>query len=190
MSNNLNQGASIEAAPLESYSPEDRAFYEFWYSHMLEDLMQPPLIGIAHSTARYIWDAARRTPADAVGAGELPPLPKHDGLIDTYHDDATVSSQDGYTAEKVLEYGRQCIAADRAQRKQAGQIAVPSEVEKLKILALCGVDDLERVHVALGLDADAPIDADVMVKMIVDLRAQLAAKAQDSANNGAEGEKA
>jgi hypothetical protein len=46
------------------------------------------------------------------------------------------------------------------------------------------------VHVALGLDADAPIDADVMVKMIADLRAQLAAEGRDSANNGAEGEKA
>lgn len=51
----------MRAAPNASYSPEDRAFHQFWYSHMFEDLMQPPLIGIPHSTARYIWDAALRT---------------------------------------------------------------------------------------------------------------------------------
>lgn len=52
---------ALRAAPNASYSPEDRAFHQFWYSHMFEDLMQPPLIGIPHSTARYIWDAALRT---------------------------------------------------------------------------------------------------------------------------------
>lgn len=48
----------IAAAPLNSYSPEDQAFYRFWYGHMLNDLMQPPLSNVSHSEARYIWDAA------------------------------------------------------------------------------------------------------------------------------------
>ena len=48
----------IQGAPWASYSPEDQAFYRFWYSHMLNDSMQPPLADINHTTARYIWDAA------------------------------------------------------------------------------------------------------------------------------------
>jgi hypothetical protein len=50
---------TIAGAPLDAYSPEDQAFYRFWYGHMTDDLMQPPLAGISHATARYIWDAAR-----------------------------------------------------------------------------------------------------------------------------------
>jgi len=50
---------SIAGAPLSSYSVEDQKFYSFWYGHMLNDLMQPPLSNISHATARYIWDAAR-----------------------------------------------------------------------------------------------------------------------------------
>lgn len=52
---------NIKAASLDNYSTEDRDFFAFWYSHMQDDVMQPPLAGIWHSTARYIWDAARRT---------------------------------------------------------------------------------------------------------------------------------
>ena len=52
----------IQAAPLEAYSQQDREFFAFWYSHMQGDLMQPPLAGISHSTARYIWDSALATP--------------------------------------------------------------------------------------------------------------------------------
>ena len=37
---------------------EDRAFFEWWYSHMKKDQMQAPLDGVSHSVARYIWDAA------------------------------------------------------------------------------------------------------------------------------------
>jgi len=50
--------ARLVAAPVESYSTQDRAFHSFWYGHMLNEFMQPPLAGINHSTARYIWDAA------------------------------------------------------------------------------------------------------------------------------------
>lgn len=52
----------IQAAPLDAYPKQDREFYAFWYSHMQGDLMQPPLAGISHSTARYIWDSAIATP--------------------------------------------------------------------------------------------------------------------------------
>lgn len=55
----------IAGAPMDSYPPEDQAFYRFWYGHMLNDLMQPPLAEVSHATARYIWDAARATPEAA-----------------------------------------------------------------------------------------------------------------------------
>lgn len=54
---------AIKGAPLDAYPPEDQAFYRFWYGHMKNDLMQPPLVGISHATARYIWDAARSAAA-------------------------------------------------------------------------------------------------------------------------------
>lgn len=52
------RSAEIQAAPPSWYKAEDRAFHEWWYGHMRDDMMQPPLDGIRHATARYIWDAA------------------------------------------------------------------------------------------------------------------------------------
>lgn len=52
------QPEALRGAPPSAYSQEDHVFYTFWYGHMLNDLMQPPLAGVSHSTARYIWDAA------------------------------------------------------------------------------------------------------------------------------------
>lgn len=43
---------------LKIYPAEDQAFFSFWYGHMLNDLMQPPLCGVDQSIARYIWNAA------------------------------------------------------------------------------------------------------------------------------------
>lgn len=54
----MTEKPKFVAAPLESYSTEDQAFFKFWYGHMLNDLMQPPLCSVDHATARYIWDAA------------------------------------------------------------------------------------------------------------------------------------
>lgn len=54
----LPEPGQIIGAPMASYSPEDQAFFRFWYGHMLGDLMQPPLVDVRHATARYIWDAA------------------------------------------------------------------------------------------------------------------------------------
>ena len=53
----------IKAAPPSEYSEADAAFFKFWYGHMLNDLMQPPLVGVPQSVARYIWDAARKEPS-------------------------------------------------------------------------------------------------------------------------------
>ena len=52
------QPEALRGAPPSAYSQEDRAFYTFWYGYMLNELMQTPLAGVSHSTARYIWDAA------------------------------------------------------------------------------------------------------------------------------------
>jgi hypothetical protein len=41
----------------------DAQFYSFWYSHMQCDQMTGALADIKHSTARYIWDAARQVGA-------------------------------------------------------------------------------------------------------------------------------
>lgn len=54
----LPEPGQISGAPMASYSPEDQAFFRFWYGHMLGDLMQPPLVDVRRATARYIWDAA------------------------------------------------------------------------------------------------------------------------------------
>ena len=51
---------ALEAAPLSDYSKADGDFYKWWYSHMQNDLMQPPLNEVGYRVARYIWDAALR----------------------------------------------------------------------------------------------------------------------------------
>ena len=54
----------IQASPPESYTASERAFHLFWYSHMLGDLMQPPLSSIDNATAAYIYAAARAQALD------------------------------------------------------------------------------------------------------------------------------
>ena len=51
---------ALEAAQLSDYSKADGDFYKWWYSHMQNDLMQPPLNEVGYRVARYIWDAALR----------------------------------------------------------------------------------------------------------------------------------
>jgi hypothetical protein len=116
MSNNLNQGASIEA---------ERANFEAWCIRKGYSTNKWHDCGYVDSNTQNgweVWLAARRTPADAVGAGDLPPLPKHEGPIDTYHDNGTITSQDGYTAEQMQQFGREAIA--HYLRKQAGEQSV------------------------------------------------------------------
>jgi hypothetical protein len=119
MSNNLNQGASIEAELLRIGGQ---------MANVMFNMAQRPGHELTSDDValmdklRQQWDAARRTPADAVGAGELPPLPKHEGPIDTYHDNGTITSQDGYTAEQMQQSGREAIA--HYLRKQAGEQSV------------------------------------------------------------------
>ncbi len=66
------QKSRIVAASMDSYPEADQRFFNFWYGHMFEDLMQPPLVGIDHATARYIWNAA------AIAALQAEPQPEHE----------------------------------------------------------------------------------------------------------------
>lgn len=50
---------TVTAAPRERYSQDDKDFFAFWYGHMTNDVMGPPLCQIPHRHARYIWDAAK-----------------------------------------------------------------------------------------------------------------------------------
>lgn len=50
----------LQGAPIDAYSPEDQAFFKFWYGHMKDEVMQPPLHEVSHRDARYIWNAARQ----------------------------------------------------------------------------------------------------------------------------------
>lgn len=54
------EAVAIMGAPS---SVEEKAFNAFWYGHMLEELMQPPLCSIDYSTAKYIWNSARAADA-------------------------------------------------------------------------------------------------------------------------------
>lgn len=51
----------LRAATDSAYTTEDKAFHQFWYAHMVNDLMQPPLVGTSYSVARYVWSAAIRS---------------------------------------------------------------------------------------------------------------------------------
>lgn len=101
---------NIDAERPENYSPEDRAFYDFWYGHMSGDVMQAPLSDVADSTARYIWDAAR-TPSASIGEDELPELPEGDeaGMF--------TGSCIVYTADQMRQFRAEGIAADRRARR-------------------------------------------------------------------------
>jgi hypothetical protein len=86
---------ALLAAPLDSYPPEDQAFFRFWYGHMLNDLMQPPLAGVSHATARYIWDAAVATPVAV--------QPVTDGVTGMDSKTQAPSHADGPSAQKTGE---------------------------------------------------------------------------------------
>ena len=74
------QKSRIVAASMNSYPEADQRFFNFWYGHMFEDLMQPPLVGIDHATARYIWNAAEGAAIAALqepqGWGPIETAPK------------------------------------------------------------------------------------------------------------------
>jgi hypothetical protein len=64
------QTAQIQSKPLSDYSPEDQAFYGFWYGHMQNDQMTGAPKYADHSTARYIWDVALAAAPEKVAAPE------------------------------------------------------------------------------------------------------------------------
>lgn len=66
--------------------------------------------------------ALLRSPFVQAGIGqpegyELPALPKHAGAIDTYHPDGSVTAEWGYTADQMLTFRAEGIAADRDARQ-------------------------------------------------------------------------
>jgi hypothetical protein len=109
MENNLNQGASIEAErAYQSWQNEqpNRCWVAPW--HMLSDAQR----------AEWVAEVqARRTPAAAAGAGELPPLPEAKTVMQLA--DEFGSGSVAYTPKQYREGQRAAIAADRAQRKRA-----------------------------------------------------------------------
>jgi hypothetical protein len=124
MSNNLNQGASIEA---------ERAAFEAWHHDKFPDVEFKLLLGayaVTSATPRphgsfavnERWKAwaerARRTPADAVGAGELNVAQLLQIVAANTGKRISLSLGD---LDCYIAVARAAIAADRAQRKQAGQ---------------------------------------------------------------------
>jgi hypothetical protein len=158
MSNNQTQGASIEAE-------RDRAEFEKAVLNITcanadslkRDEDRPEdYDDYVVSTYWQFWQAARRTPADAVGAGELPPLPEDGPCSDCQHGML-------YTGRNMQNYARAAIAADRAQRKQAGQVGVKTWGERFNDFS--GPDTVRE-----AMEAE-----------IADLRAQLARQSQGEA---------
>jgi hypothetical protein len=172
MDNRIN----IEAER-ERVGRENAEFTEWW------DRVQacPEHNLITQNAAHAAWqERARRTPADAVGAGELPPLPKQGDAhalavaakFDVLYDNGKgVHHYHGFieNVEDLIE--RAAIAADRAQRKQAalhpaGVCGIPTWCERL-------VEKFGKIPSGGHLDREAEMQAE-----IADLRAQLAAKGQ------------
>lgn len=61
-------------------------------------------------------------------------------------------------------------------------------IEQLESVVRCSVDDLERIHLALGLPADDPIDAEVMIEHIARLSKPTAQGAASRPNADCSGE--
>ena len=46
-------------------------FHKWWYSHMENDWMQPPLTKVNYSVAKYIWDSAISAKREHVDISKL-----------------------------------------------------------------------------------------------------------------------
>ncbi len=153
-----NQGASIEAerAEFEAWTRKDIGMPDHVPFNWESDWVKAALEG---------WmERARRSVPPA--AGELPPLPEPTMVT---------GSGNLYGEVKVIQYRDQCIAADRAQRKQAGQVGVKPWQERLNAEGL--FVEGERLYggwtaVTMARDAE-----------IADLRAQLARQDQGNSSN-------
>ena len=99
----------IAATPLSSYPPQDQAFFRFWYGHMRDDLMQPPLANIDHSTARYVWDAATSAQEAQIAMLREALRPFVDCTV-TYFRDKGVGARARLTREDI-ERARAALAA-------------------------------------------------------------------------------
>jgi hypothetical protein len=179
----LNQGASIEAELLPC--PECENEYLAIRTDIYKDQREFVYCDrCGCMTGKNVWNLiARRTPADAVGAGELPPL-LTDSQIEALwarHADTAKPGERRIAFGRAVE--RASIAADRAQRKQADApaSAQPADLNSSNnSSSSAGAQPDQResacwhcggTGVFWGTDCGA-------------------CAGQDSANNGAEGEKA
>lgn len=112
---------SMNAAPAYGYETDDRGRY-----------VEYPV-----DTAWAAWQAARRTPSASTGEDGLPELPKYKGQIDTYHDNGTVTSEDGYTADQMRQYARAAVAAEPSARGRPAHEVVFSVVYSSRIHTKC-----------------------------------------------------
>jgi hypothetical protein len=146
MSNNLNQGASIEA---------ERALFMRAYKERYPTRSEVDAkIAFSGGDAGQMWLAARRSVPPA--AGGLPP-PELEESIDTPEFlDLVCSWRDGITdgalwsdiIDRINEYALDAIAADRAQRKQADAPASAQPAEYVR-------DALQCIHDTFKRDLDA-----------------------------------
>ena len=97
---------------------------------------------------------------------QLPDI--HTKLIEAYTAGAMRSGGDGIDAGayKCAEKIMRAWDLPDAPAEPAPIQASAERIEQLESVVRCSVDDLERIHLALGLPADDPIDAKVMVEHI------------------------
>lgn len=107
MSNDLTQGASIEAERAACVE----IIKELGWTVNGTFVVTKSGDEIHTLDALAFLRAARRTPAAAAGAGELPPLPKP--MVSTRHGTPC------YTVGQMMDHARAAITADRAQRHAA-----------------------------------------------------------------------
>jgi hypothetical protein len=164
-----------------NYTPEDREFYDFWYGHMLGDVMQAPLADVAHSTARYIWDAARRSAAigegnsvefdgiktpefegiEASASIDEDGLPPRAGMIDFIDEFGRLTHKDGWTADQMRQFASDHAASLQASFDAAVALAgetIDARNEEIADLRAQlarqsqGVSDLRPIEYDKGMD--------------------------------------
>jgi hypothetical protein len=148
----------LVAAPLESYSPEDQAFFKFWYSHLSGDVISGPVCGTSFSAARYIWGAALASEAAKVREGwKLVPLEPTEEMIQagcltqsTERFDSYAKWWDSHSSgvsERIRnllikDYRAMTAAAPAAPAQQDGWISVserlPENYGRVLVLKDCG----------------------------------------------------
>lgn len=131
---------AIKAAQQDAYSDEDKRFHAWWYSHMVNDQMQPPFAQVSHSTARAIWDAATFNSH----------LLAED--IEAFHlamDKRGVPRQEG--GQDLSMYGRACALASPVPALPAGQEMTDERIIQMVECAGIPVEDPEQAFALVQL---------------------------------------